>query len=120
MEYNLQKILNHYALYLKVTQYYKSITLYFFKKSYRKERILKAAGEKQLALNKEPPPNKTIRIFFSRNFAGQEGVAQCIWSAKRKNFQEHATQQSYHSELKEQEFSDKQKLREFLTTKLSL
>ena len=76
----MPKILNHYALYLTLTQYCKSIILhfFFFIKSYRKERILKAAGEKQFALYKEPPPNKTIRIFFRRNFAGQEGVAQYI------------------------------------------
>ena len=32
MEYNLQKILNHYVVHLKLTQYYKSTILQFKKK----------------------------------------------------------------------------------------
>ena len=46
-----------------------------------KERILKAAGEKQLVMYKGPPGPQTLIKFFSRNFAGQKGVP------KAKNLQ---------------------------------
>ena len=40
-----------------------------------REKILKAAREKKQITYKGTPPNKVIGRFFSRNSAGQKGVA---------------------------------------------
>jgi len=69
-----------------------------------KERVIKAAREKQLVTYKETLV-RSISRFFSRNFADQKGVAQYIQSTKRKKKQKPAnhkytTQQSCPLELK--------------------
>ena len=48
-------------------------------------------------------PIKPSAIFFSRNFAGQEGVARIYLKCPKgkSSKREYATWQGYHSELKE-------------------
>ena len=85
------------------------------------ERILKAAREKNLVML-QGNPHKIISRFFSRNFAGHKGVAQYIQSAERKNFQLRILCQeklTFRIE-EERELQDKQKLKEFITSKLTL
>ena len=71
-------------------------------------------------------PQKTMSWLFVRNFTSQKGLAGYIQSAERKTktktyYQEYSTWQSYHSELSEwKSFQDKQKLKEFITTKPAL
>lgn len=56
----------------------------------------------------------------SRNFASQNGVAQYIQNAERKELPTKNIWQSYPSELKETGFSRQAKVKEFITTQPAL
>lgn len=86
------------------------------------EKILKLAKEKQLVMYKGTPI-KVISISVIRNFTEncqksipQKGVARYIQSVDRKTSnQEYSTWQSWTLELREKDFSHKEKLKEFIT-----
>ena len=54
-----------------------------------------------------------MSMFFSRNFADQKGMSQYIYN------QEWTTQEGYYSDLK-QSSTEKEKPKEFSTTKMTL
>ena len=83
-----------------------------------KEKILKAAKEKQLALYYGTPIRQSAD-FLAEAFQARTICSKC-WKKKPPN-QEYSTWQSYHSEMKEREsFSDTQKLKEFIIIKPAL
>ena len=49
-----------------------------------KQRILKAAREKQRVTYKGVPSHKTTSWFLKRNFAGKKGLERIIWSHERQ------------------------------------
>jgi len=64
------------------------------------ERIVKAAGEKQLVTYKET--TKTLNRFFGRNLEGQKRAAGYIQSPEKKTYNKgYSAQQGCQSELKE-------------------
>ena len=86
------------------------------------ERVLKAERKKTTSYIQENS-HMTISQLFSRNFAGQKGVAQYIQSDERKNLQPritYASRLSFRFEGNIKSFKHKQKLKEVSLTRLTL
>ena len=91
-------------------------------KTKHKERILKAAREKQQVTYKGNPIYLTSWS-FSRNSAGQKGMAGYVWSTERKNLQPrllYLARVPFKIDGEIKTFSDKKKLRELSITKPDL
>lgn len=84
-----------------------------------KERIQKAGGEKQIYI--QVTPVTCFSLFYCRKFASQKEVALYIWSVKREKSRILDTARvSFRVEGEVEDFSDKQKLKEFINTKPNL
>ena len=98
-------------------------TLIKLTKTKQKERIWKAARGKQQVSNIQGKPHMINSWSFSRNSADQKGMEDIFKILKRKNLQPrllYPARISFKIDGEIKSFSDKQKLREFSTTKPAL